>query len=300
MVKAMNFYCETITNAIIENTKNQSIIDILSSWQHALSQISNPELPAPDLQFLFRKFILQYSENLMILTPVLLGSDFMFIHYGDYFHRELNEDYLGRTMRDIPGMQGRVMSEAYQNVVSARQPALIISTAHMASSVHIWERLAIPVRIPDGTVGLIVYAAPRRLKRELIKMIFETNSNGILVIEAVFDDLGTIIDGRITAVNSAACQITGRSLEQLEHHRLLSVFPGLIENGMWDLYRKVMDEQSLIRFDISLIDKTMSGLYRITAAPIEQGLTVTMVDVSDLGGDTIPVFHSKVGNISEG
>lgn len=122
-----------------------------------------------------------------------------------------------------------------------------------------------------------------RYKRlsDLLNSVLNSSANGIKALEAVretgLDGLpGRIVDFVITVINRAGATIRGYDVDDVIGKRLLHIFPGLIETGLFDLYCEVAETH-----DPRTIQHTYGGSwYDMTLAPFGDGLVVTYTDIT--------------------
>ena len=164
-----------------------------------------------------------------------------------------------------------------------------------------WYRVnATPVdRTGSGTVDHVVVSfsdvtefreATREMDtmRGLLGSVLDASPDGVMAFRAVRDDDGAIEDFTWVLVNPRASEIVGRPPEALIGHRLLDVFPGNREAGLYDAYAAVVETGT--RFE-TVIDYPHDGLetsFRVVATPIptEDGFTVTFAEIID--ADLVP------------
>ena len=71
---------------------------------------------------------------------------------------------------------------------------------------------------------------------ELLNSILNGSINGIMAFESVRNEQGTITDFMFLASNEASNRMVGKSADELIGKPLLSIFPGNVESGLFDLY----------------------------------------------------------------
>ena len=159
-----------------------------------------------------------------------------------------------------------------------------------------WYRVnATPVdRTGDGTIDHVVVSFSDITEfreathetdtvRGLLSSVLDASPDGVMAFRAVRDDAGAIQDFTWLLVNPRASEIVGRPAEALVGNRLLDVFPGNREAGLYDAYAAVVDTGT--RFE-TVIDYPHDGLesaFRVVATPIpaEDGFTVTFAEMAD-------------------
>jgi diguanylate cyclase (GGDEF)-like protein len=119
----------------------------------------------------------------------------------------------------------------------------------------------------------------RRDPRQMLNSILESALGGVLILQAVRDEMDNIQDFIVQTANPAAEQLLGRSAEKLVGIRLNTALPCLSAEGLFDKAVSVVetglpqDEQQRLRHD--------GRWYRYTAVKLGDGLAVTFADVSE-------------------
>ncbi len=139
---------------------------------------------------------------------------------------------------------------------------------------------AVVVSFHDVTdLRLAVDAAER--SQDLLRSVLAASPDGVMAFESVRDGSGQIEDFRWTVCNPRACDIVGRPPETLVGERLLEVFPGNRDAGLFDAYAAVVETGDAFE---TLIPYSADGLntsFRLTAVPLKtsDGFTVTFAEV---------------------
>jgi PAS domain S-box-containing protein len=102
--------------------------------------------------------------------------------------------------------------------------------------------------------------------------------------EAVRDDAGQLVDLEFVGANPAACAYFEMDYADLIGSRLLDFFPGLVEAGLFEKYRQVVETgEALILDDFDYVQELLNAerRYDIRAARVGDGLSATWRDVTD-------------------
>ena len=113
--------------------------------------------------------------------------------------------------------------------------------------------------------------------QSVLQSVLEASPNGVMAFRAVRDDGLEVADFEFVLVNPRAAEIVGRPADTMVGRRMLDVFPGNRETGLFEAYVSVVEGGS--RFDTTVdyshddLDTTLT----ITAVPLpsEDGFTVT-------------------------
>jgi len=105
------------------------------------------------------------------------------------------------------------------------------------------------------------------------------------IYSAVRDEHGEIVDFRIDYVNDAACRINRMSKGQQIGKRLCEVFPGHVDSGLLDHYRRVVETRRPMEIEIDSYgdDKHRHlnhRVFEIKAASFNDGIVVSWRDIT--------------------
>ena len=115
-----------------------------------------------------------------------------------------------------------------------------------------------------------------RRSAALLTSVQAASPDGVMAFRAVRDAAGAIVDFECLLANPRSAEISGRSGEDLVGQRLLAVFPGNVESGLFDAYRRVTETGEPFRTTLDDDHDGLAATLRITASPL------------DLGGDGSP------------
>jgi PAS domain S-box-containing protein len=105
-----------------------------------------------------------------------------------------------------------------------------------------------------------------------------------VLLEAVRDEVGKIVDFVYVDANPAACAYDGIDYEHLVGSRLLDLMPGNAADGLLDQYAKVVETgEPLVLEDIVYAQELLGGeerRYDVGAARVGDGLSYTWRDVT--------------------
>ena len=124
--------------------------------------------------------------------------------------------------------------------------------------------------------------------RALLSSVLDASPDGVMAFRAVRDGDAPdapIVDFEWLLVNPRAGDIVGRAPETLLGERLLDVFPGNREAGLYDAYVEVVEAGERFETLVSYAADGLDTSFRITATPIpaQDGFTVTFAEVYDAG-----------------
>jgi PAS domain S-box-containing protein len=102
--------------------------------------------------------------------------------------------------------------------------------------------------------------------------------------KAVRDDTGQVVDLEFDDANPVACAYFEMDYAELIGARLLDLFPGHLETGLFEKYRQVVETgEPLVMDDFDYVQELMNAerRYDIRAARVGEGLSVVWRDVTD-------------------
>ncbi|MEI6624511.1 MAG: PAS domain S-box protein, partial [Actinomycetes bacterium] len=106
-----------------------------------------------------------------------------------------------------------------------------------------------------------------------------------VLLEAIRDEAGVIVDFVYTDANPAACAYTGLDYQNLVGARLLDLLPGQRSAGLLESYRQVVDTGEPLALDDVAYDQEVLGtqqrFYDLRATRVGDGLSLTWRDITD-------------------
>ncbi len=119
-----------------------------------------------------------------------------------------------------------------------------------------------------------------RASDERFKAVQEASPDGFVVLDAVRDDSGAVIDFRWNYANEAAGRLVGRTRDFLLGRRLLEVHPGHAPAGLFDRYVRVLTEGIPWVSEIKYQYDGLNLMARLAVARVGDGLAISIVDLS--------------------
>ena len=121
--------------------------------------------------------------------------------------------------------------------------------------------------------------------RDLLRATMDSLMDPHVLLEAVRDEAGKIVDFVYVDANPAACAYNGMDHQHLVGARLLDLQPGNIGSGLFDRYVRVVETgEPLVLDDIVYAQELLGGQerhYDVRAARVGDGLSYTWRDVTD-------------------
>ena len=157
-------------------------------------------------------------------------------------------------------------------------------------------------------MGIVTLALFRRLTKErersiqglrdfnsLLEGVFQSSQSGIMVLKALRNGDGEIADLEWVAVNEKASSLLDKHPEALLGKRLMKFMPHhRAINGLLDTYKRVTETGQAIEVEIPCpLGQGQIQWLNISAAPISNGVAITLVDVTSRREDAIRIEQNE-------
>jgi PAS domain S-box-containing protein len=189
--------------------------------------------------------------------------------------RAIREEAIGTPVIMLTGMSDR------ETAVELMKAGAV---DYVAKGSYTPERLAQAirhaVRVARAERATRLAEAALRSSEARFRALHETSPDGFMIFRSVRDESGSIIDFRWEYANPASERMVGRSASELIGKRLLEVLPGNRDEGLFDLYRRVVEERTPGQIELRYARDGLDAIYRITAASLEDGFAVGFSDVT--------------------
>jgi PAS domain S-box-containing protein len=122
-----------------------------------------------------------------------------------------------------------------------------------------------------------------RGERDHLRATVDSLLDPQMLLEAVRDDTGQIVDFVLVEVNPAACAYHGMDRQDLVGARVLSLIPGAAEAGLLEQYARVAETGEPVVLDDFVYDNEILNAqrrYDIRGARVGDGLSLTWRDVT--------------------
>jgi signal transduction histidine kinase/CHASE3 domain sensor protein len=130
-------------------------------------------------------------------------------------------------------------------------------------------------------VSILLELRSRRKIQESLKSVLEATQHGIMSFKAVRDPVNfDIVDFEFIQSNKGGADLVNVPSPELIGKRLLTVFPGNIEEGLFDAYKAVTENDTVFKTEKYYKHETIDKWLRIVAVKLGDGFTVTFEDIS--------------------
>ena len=116
---------------------------------------------------------------------------------------------------------------------------------------------------------------------DLLSILLKNTEEGVLLFRAVRDSAHTIIDFSFELFNEQALKFVQRGADDVRGKKLLEVFPGNREAGLFDAYCDVVNRQEPYRTEQFYDHDGFHHWFKIVASATHDYLLVTFRDISE-------------------
>lgn len=130
-------------------------------------------------------------------------------------------------------------------------------------------------------VSILLELRSRKKIQESLRSVLEATQHGIMSFRAVRDPVNfEIVDFEFIQSNKGGAELVNVPSTELIGKRLLTVFPGNIEEGLFDAYKTVTENDTVFKTEKYYKHETIDKWLRIVAVKLGDGFTVTFEDIS--------------------
>jgi PAS domain S-box-containing protein len=141
-----------------------------------------------------------------------------------------------------------------------------------------------PVADAAGAVyrlaGVAADITERKQAETYLESTLDSSLNGIMALQAVRDAAGTIVDFEWVLINEMTERMVGRSQEELIGKRLNVEMPGIREDGLFDLYVRVVETGETLELEHFYDHESVRGWFHVMAVKLNDGFVVTFADIT--------------------
>jgi PAS domain S-box-containing protein len=204
------------------------------------------------------------------------------------------ERYAGRSnlsgqkwIANFPGGKPSGLFDQFKRVVEEKQ-TLEFEHHYQNEEFEGWfHTLAMP--FGDGLIATWMDITNRKKaeeelknKAELLQTIVDTAFGGMALLVAIRDDKGDISDFRYTMVNPVQALNANTTPEDLVGNTLLSLSPGVKNNGLWERMLRVMETGETIRFLEEYHRDGLDRWFDQHYVKIADGLLIWSIDITPI------------------
>lgn len=135
-------------------------------------------------------------------------------------------------------------------------------------------------------------AAEAEQQAELLNSVLDGSSSGVMAFEAIRDETDRIVDFTCLVVNRSATLMIDRKLEEMISSTMLTIFPGNIQTGLFDLYVNTTETGMPGRKEVYYNYDGLDLWLDIFIQKLGNGFVVTFTDISNTKRSAITIEQS--------
>jgi diguanylate cyclase (GGDEF)-like protein len=234
-----------------------------------------------------------------------------YVQYGSALMAACGFDMTGRRVGEFLPAMAEIYTALIARLRASGRPLLAIDRYPHPGSALFWERLLLPCRSTDGHERIVAFVRPRGGREDLLGAVFEAAQDGVLVLRAVRDAAGKLVDATVMTCNPTAARLLGLAPDAPEGASILSLFAPRIGREIWRRCQHVIEKREVDRCEIDLSRHGMqhgheadgaheaASWLRMSIAPLADGVVVSFVDVSDLRNALIAAERAQAALSAE-
>ncbi|GAA4469940.1 hypothetical protein GCM10023189_57760 [Nibrella saemangeumensis] len=115
----------------------------------------------------------------------------------------------------------------------------------------------------------------------LLRSVLDSSPNLIIGFDAVRDEAGRIADFRYVVQNDLARRSVPRTDEDVIGHTMLEYFPSVTENGLFDMYVRVVETGLPQKQELYHDTDGLTGWFEVSAVKRDDGIVLTLLDKTE-------------------
>lgn len=140
-----------------------------------------------------------------------------------------------------------------------------------------------------------VQSRTAELEREkaFANSVLDASINGIIALDAIRDEKGNVVDFTIIKINKQLTAIIGLD-KAIIGKSYLSLFWGSVENGIFDMYKEVLDKGRPLRKEIYSTNLNLNSWFEIAAAKRgDNGIVASIINISQQRQAALQIEEQK-------
>jgi hypothetical protein len=185
----------------------------------------------------------------------------------------------GKYVKDFKGALGDFYARIYADVTRNPRPVVTVHRLGSFKERPMWERVVLHMSNNGVFSALFVVNRVLDLDHDFKIVAARSRTSGLIALQFVRADNGTIIDALIVGANKVARETTGRRLDELINLSIRDTFPAVVSYGFWEDYVQVSLTGSEIRRVINCNADGVSGQFNTVIAPYRDGVMIDFIVV---------------------
>lgn len=222
-----------------------------------------------------------FGEDLMILEPTGDG-DYRWLHFGREITRYSGASRLGQRLSGMRERVARFSIDSFDQALAEDRPLYTVHRSTATVRVALWERLVLPTITRDGRRFIVAFSRPLQFREDLLNAVLESSPSGIVALRAIRDTAGQIEQAVVVTANRRAAELSGRPETELLDTDGRESLPFLSDPSTWRRCLYAIDLQRADSLETSFTRDGATTWLRVAIAPLEDGLLLTLTDITDL------------------
>ncbi len=135
--------------------------------------------------------------------------------------------------------------------------------------------------LKENVEALRKEVAIREFTQKTLRNVLDNSLDGIMAFRAVRDPIREIVDFEWILANAVSFLSTRQVEKNLVGKRLLEIIPENRFDGLFEMYRQVVDSGKPNQIERHLTVNGLNNWFNITAVKLEDGFVVTFSDITD-------------------
>ncbi|GAB3792105.1 hypothetical protein GCM10028819_01720 [Spirosoma humi] len=123
-------------------------------------------------------------------------------------------------------------------------------------------------------------ASQAERQAELLNSVLDGSSSGVIALEAIRDETNRIVDFSFLAANRSSTLIANWKPDEMIGSTLLTIFPGNVQTGLFDLYVRTTETGEPGRTEVYYNQNGFDVWLDVFSQKLGDGLVITFTDVS--------------------
>lgn len=195
----------------------------------------------------------------------------------------LLESDIGRSMYQISN------NLRYDHLIEDIKQVIINSTTiekELQDQNGVWHQMRIlpyisQERETDGAIVIFIKINELKSLHLMMEGILNSSPNSIIALKSIRNQRDIIEDYRIRVVNYKAQELLGRSQDELVGETLLNVWPGLLEQGVFERLALVVEKGKMLDIEHSHLLNRKQCWIQLSAVKFDDGLVLTIHNITE-------------------
>ena len=179
-------------------------------------------------------------------------------------------------LEQFPGVQERGMFDQYIDVIETGE-SLRFETPFSNEKFSGWYDVAV-VKLGDGfVITFNDITTGKRAQQEIEHQanLMQNMLTGIMLLQPIRQDDGSVFDYRILTANRAAADLTNTNIDTVVGHTMLEVFPTYKESGFFDIYTNVLETGQPGRLESKYEDDKLNEWFEVLVVKQNDNVVLT-------------------------